>query len=128
MLKPLPEEDRLRAELERARGALAHLQKVGRLGTWERDAVTGAVKWSDGLVKLLDLAEEVEPSLQAWLDLVHPDDQARVIATIVAGLEGAPATDTSAGSGREERNGSFTWTRASRATPRAGHCGSTGSF
>ena len=90
MLKPLPEEERLRAELERARGALAHLEEVGRLGTWERDAITGRVKWSDGLVKLLDLGQETEPSLEAWLDLVHPDDQARVVATIVAGLEGAP--------------------------------------
>ena len=86
MLKPLPEEESLRAELARACGALAHMQEVGRLGTWTRDETTGAVEWSDGLIKLLGLGPEIEPSLEAWLDMVHPDDRPRVLATIVAGL------------------------------------------
>jgi two-component system, cell cycle sensor histidine kinase and response regulator CckA len=90
MLKPLPEEESLRAELARACGALAHMQEVGRLGTWERDETTGAVQWSDGLIKLLGLGPETEPSFEAWLDMVHPDDRPRVIATIVAGLAQGP--------------------------------------
>ncbi len=89
MLKPLPEEARLRAELHRSHGALAHLQEVGRLGTWERDVTTGVVEWSDGLERLVDLAPDAERSLETWLSLVHPDDHARVAAITAAGLEAA---------------------------------------
>ena len=90
MLKPLPEEERLRAELERTRAALAHMQDVARVGTWERDETTGVVRWSEGFAKLLGLEPQTEPSLEAWLELVHPDDRPGVIATIVTGVEQAP--------------------------------------
>ena len=89
MLKPLPEEERLRAELHRAHCAMAHLQEVGRLGTWERDVTTGAVDWSEGLENLLGLGPEAKLSLDTWLSLVHPSDRARVDATTAAGLESA---------------------------------------
>ena len=87
MLKPLSEEQRLRAELERVRGALAHMQDEARLGTWERDETTGRVEWSEGLKKLLGFGPRTEPVLDAWLELVHPDDRPRVTHTIRAGLE-----------------------------------------
>jgi PAS domain-containing protein len=72
MLKPLSEEQRLRAELERARGALAHMQEVARLGTWERDETTGIVEWSQGLETLLGFGPQTQRALETWLDLVHP--------------------------------------------------------
>ena len=112
MLKPLPEEESLRAELARACGALAHMQEVGRLGTWTRDETTGAVEWSDGLIKLLGLGPEIEPSLEAWLDMVHPDDRPRVIATIVAGLAQGPGYEYECRIRVAARSGSSTWTHA----------------
>jgi PAS domain S-box-containing protein len=87
MLKPLPEEERLRAELERARGALAHMQEVARLGTWERDETTGVVEWSQGLESLLGFGPQTQRAVETWLALVHPDDRARVAETIHAGVE-----------------------------------------
>jgi two-component system cell cycle sensor histidine kinase/response regulator CckA len=90
MLKPLPEEQRLRAELERARGALAHMQEVARLGTWERDETTGIVEWSQGLESLLGFGPQTGRALETWLALVHPEDRARVAETIHAGVAHGP--------------------------------------
>lgn len=87
MLQPLPEQERLRADLERTSAAIAHMQDVARLGTWERDATTGVVRWSKGFAKLLGFGAEIEPSLETWLTMVHPGDRPRVVATIHAGLE-----------------------------------------
>ncbi len=87
MLKPLSEEQLLRAELERARGALARMQEVARLGTWERDETTGIVEWTQGLETLLGFGPQTQRALETWLDLVHPDDRARVAETIHAGVE-----------------------------------------
>jgi two-component system, cell cycle sensor histidine kinase and response regulator CckA len=90
MLKPLPEEQRLRAELERARGALAHMQEVARLGTWERDETTGIAEWSQGLESLLGFGPQTGRALETWLALVHPEDRARVAETIHAGVAHGP--------------------------------------
>ena len=84
---PLLEEERLRAELARTCGVLAHVQEVVRLGTWTRDETTGMVYWSDGLRDLLGVGSELEPTLEGWLERVHPHDRPRVLDTIVAGLE-----------------------------------------
>jgi PAS domain S-box-containing protein len=87
MLKPLAEEERLRAELQRARAALVHLQDVGRLGTWERDETTGRVEWSEGLEHLVGFDPQTEPGLDVWLDRVLPADRPRVRRTIREGVE-----------------------------------------
>src|SRR5918998_2987962 len=87
MLKPVSEEQRLRAELERARRALAHMQEVARLGTWERDETTGIAEWSQGLENLLGFGQRTHRALETWLDLVHPDDRPRVAETIHAGVQ-----------------------------------------
>jgi len=102
---PLLEEERLRAELARASGVLAHLQEVVRLGTWARDETTGIAEWSDGLRELLGVGPETEPTLEAWLERVHPDDRPRVHDTIVAGLEQGPGYryECQVLVGREER-------------------------
>src|SRR5688500_13389537 len=78
MPRPHPEDPSPRADLNRARAALAHMQRVARLGTWERDEVTGVVDWSAGLKQLLRHDPGPDPRLAEWLDRVHPDDRPRV--------------------------------------------------
>ncbi len=68
-------QERLRASEERLRLALS----AGRMGTWDWDIPAGRVLWSEGQFALLGLRPgEVEPSYDAWLGSVHPDDRARV--------------------------------------------------
>ena len=64
-------EEALRGSEERLRLAL----EVGGLGTWDRNLVTGECAWSDNQYRIFGFSVgEVEPSEEAWLQRVHPDD------------------------------------------------------
>jgi PAS domain S-box-containing protein len=67
------------------RRALAHLAEVERLaqiGSWEWDIVHDRVTWSAELYRILGVGDEVDATLVQALDLVHPEDRARVGETI----------------------------------------------
>ena len=64
-------EEELRESEERLRLAL----EAGRMGVWEWDARTNAVKWSKEHYTVMGLRPfSVEPDYDAWADHVHPDD------------------------------------------------------
>lgn len=70
---------------ERARLAL----QAGGLVTWEIDAESGAISGDDGLDKLFGLPEGAATgNMQAFIDRVHEEDRAGVLASF-----GAAATD-----------------------------------
>ena len=77
------EEARLRAELARVRAALAHMQRVARVGTWERDMSTGVVTWSEELKAMLATNPRTDQGIDSWLDILHPGDRPRVIEHIL---------------------------------------------
>jgi PAS domain S-box-containing protein len=55
---------------------LRQAQAIARLGNWERDLHTGKVWWSDETFHLLGLKPgDVEPSFEALLGCLHPDDR-----------------------------------------------------
>jgi PAS domain S-box-containing protein len=83
MPPPSIEEARLRAELARARAGLAHMQRVARVGTWERDMSTGVVTWSDELKAMLATEPRTDQGIDSWLDLLHPGDRPRVVEHIL---------------------------------------------
>ncbi|WP_328600584.1 PAS domain S-box protein [Cereibacter sphaeroides] len=48
---------------------------MGRLGTWDWDIRQGALVWSEEQYRMQGYAPgEVEPSYEAWLARVHPED------------------------------------------------------
>jgi PAS domain S-box-containing protein len=60
-----------------ARLRLAHI--AANAGTWEWDLRTNTNFWSDEAWKVYGLVPgSCEPSYEAWLQLIHPDDLARV--------------------------------------------------
>ena len=83
------------AALRRSEARLAEAQRVARLGSWEWDVRTGAVWWSDELFRRYgkDPAGFV-PSVEGYLEVVHPDDRDRVRAALAA-VEGAGSAMTS---------------------------------
>ena len=77
-----------RAEESESRLLLA--QEVGQIGVWETDSSTGHRTWSEQQFRLygLDPASGA-PHGAAWAKLIHPDDRARVLATVTRAY-GAP--------------------------------------
>jgi PAS domain S-box-containing protein len=62
----------------------------GRVGIWDLDLLTNDLYLSPNLKALLGYADdELENDLDAWCQLVHPDDKEKVIAATKAHVEGA---------------------------------------
>ena len=82
--------DGLIAELEAAsvrqqasEAGMAEAQRVARVGSWEWEVSTGAVSWSNEHFRLLGLEPgAVIPSLDVYLQHVHPDDRDKAKATL----------------------------------------------
>jgi len=75
--------DRLERErrVEQLLRQLRFGQQIGRMGTWEHDVSGGTWIWSEEAYRLLGTEPgAVEPSFAAFIDRVHPDDRAELIA------------------------------------------------
>jgi PAS domain S-box-containing protein len=74
-------ENALRESEERSRRA----QQAARVGTWEWDVQTGNSVWSDMIWDLLGLKkEEGTPTLERFVERIHPDDRDRVLQKVRA--------------------------------------------
>jgi diguanylate cyclase (GGDEF)-like protein/PAS domain S-box-containing protein len=85
--RELEERVRIRtAALDADRERLAEAQRIAGIGSWELDLVTETANWSDEQYRIFGVDPSTfEPTYDAFLALVHPDDRAAVIA----GLERA---------------------------------------
>lgn len=70
--------DRKAAEerLKVSEAALSKAQELAHLGNWELDIQTGKTAWSGELRRIYGIApEEVEPTFDRFMGLVHPEDR-----------------------------------------------------
>jgi PAS domain S-box-containing protein len=68
---------------------LAEAQRVAGLGSFDMDVSTGAMWWSDHLYSIYGLnMDGFEPTLEAVMELIHPEDRARVSAAYARVLDG----------------------------------------
>ena len=83
-------------ELRETERRLEAAQRVARVGWWERDYVTGLMRFSDVLAeiygiegrdRIIDLAEWMK------LTLIHPEDRTKVLEAGEAALRGGPRYD-----------------------------------
>jgi PAS domain S-box-containing protein len=82
--------DGLIAEIEAAsarqqasEAGMAEAQRLARIGSWEWEVSTDTVSWSNEHFRLLGLEPgTVTPSLDVYLQHVHPDDRAKARATL----------------------------------------------
>ncbi|MGI8753690.1 MAG: PAS domain-containing protein [Acidimicrobiales bacterium] len=97
---------------ERDRLALA--LAAGGLGLWSWDRASKVIGWGDGLAQMFGRDPASMPdSVDAWLEIVHPDDRLAVATAMAAASTGRASTRWSTGwSGRTAPCGG--WSAAAR--------------
>lgn len=71
------------AALQESEQWLRLAQRAARIGTWEWNVQTGEVSWSEGIWRLLGLEQNTEePSIQPWIDFIHPDDREQAMRNV----------------------------------------------
>lgn len=72
---------------------LDHTQKIGRIGDWFRDLVTGEGYWSDEFFQIIgQQAGDFEQSYDQYMTIVHADDHQAVKRLYEGVLAGLPST------------------------------------
>lgn len=67
---------------------LAAAQAITHIGSWEWDARTNAVQWSDELYRIYGLGpQSCKITFDSFLSRLHPDDRARIQAEVGAALK-----------------------------------------
>lgn len=70
------------------RQRLAEAERIARLGSWEFYIAAKCMMWSDEIYRILGTEpQEYPPSREAFVDVVHPDDRARINKAFVRSLE-----------------------------------------
>jgi two-component system CheB/CheR fusion protein len=61
-------------ELEETKKRLA--LKIGNIGTWEHDFVSGQIEWSDQIYDIFEKSnDEFANTFESFLQIIHPDDR-----------------------------------------------------
>ena len=64
------------AELRKSEERLNRAQELAHLGSWELDASTQALSWSDEIFRILGLEpQEFVPTYERFMAAIHPDDR-----------------------------------------------------
>ncbi|MFN3431197.1 MAG: PAS domain S-box protein [Candidatus Sericytochromatia bacterium] len=83
---------RLQESLERKERQLREAQHIAQLGSWEWEVASHRHHWSDEYFRLLGLSPSTDhPSMEAFLQAVHPDDRGR-LAPYIADIGQLAAT------------------------------------
>ena len=80
-------------ELERTHELLEHTERIADVGSWEIDADTMDVFWSENLFEILGVDAEDEPPLSEALDVYHEDDRPVVETAVENALETGESFD-----------------------------------
>jgi PAS domain S-box-containing protein len=68
--------------LRRSEALLAQAQRISHTGSWSWTLSSGKVVWSEEQYRMFGLNSGSEASLQAFFELVHPDDRGRLRRTL----------------------------------------------
>ena len=75
-------------ELRQTQNTLVMAQRIGRVGSWEKDLVTGALVWSEETFRIFGRdPKSYRPTAADFLATVHLDDRARVESSARVAVE-----------------------------------------
>jgi diguanylate cyclase (GGDEF)-like protein/PAS domain S-box-containing protein len=70
------EQKRIESELQKREAELIEAQHIALLGNWDWDVATGKTNWSEALYSIYGIhPEEMVPSYEGYLSIVHPDER-----------------------------------------------------
>lgn len=79
------EQKRIEAELKTNEAQLNEAQRMALLGNWEWEVATNKTKWAPALYDIYGIRpEDISPSVEGYLQLVHPDDRNAVSQSVEA--------------------------------------------
>ncbi len=88
LVTDVTERHRAEEELRRSEAGLAEAQRIARIGSWEWDVAGDLITWSAELHRIYGVEPgEFDPSYEAYLARVHPDDRERVDRTVRSSFE-----------------------------------------
>ena len=87
-VRDVTEERRSAIALRESEERLRLSQEAGRIGTWDRDLITGKLHWSDLQCRQfgIDPADRDSVDFETWRRAIHPEDLPRMLATQEAEL------------------------------------------
>lgn len=91
-VRDITERVQARKELERAQARLMEAQQIAHLGNWEWDIEADELWWSDEVYRIFGVdREEFDPTYDAFIEFVHPEDRERVNLVVEAAVhQGEP--------------------------------------
>lgn len=76
IVRDITERNLVQVRLQKNQNLLKEAQRLGQLGSWELDLVTGELLWSDEVYRIFELdPAHFSPSYENFLNAVHPDDR-----------------------------------------------------
>jgi two-component system cell cycle sensor histidine kinase/response regulator CckA len=84
----ITEHKRVEDELREREATLSQAQRIANLGHWDWRIATGELKWSHQIYRIFGVDPEgFEPTYDAFLAMVHPDDRDRIRRAVAAAVE-----------------------------------------
>ena len=75
-------------ELQRNQDLLNEAQRLGQLGSWELNLVSGELHWTDEVYRIFELdPAQFSPSYENFLNVIHPDDRDKLNQAYTQSLE-----------------------------------------
>ncbi len=82
-IRDVTERKNTEVALRRSEEVLIKAQQIAHFGSWEWDIRNNALAWSDEIYRIFGLQpKEFEPSYDAFLDRIHPDDREAVVNAV----------------------------------------------
>ncbi len=78
LARDITERKRAEDKLKENEHLLAETQKIAQLGSWEFEVASQEIHWSEETFRIAGRKPKDKLTLQEYLDMVHPDDHARL--------------------------------------------------